>query len=126
MAPDTMRIRLHLRLIRVLEVVIDTVDELVVSVASTRSSSAPWCGFACRAVHDTRAQRVRDLPISGRCTTLVWQRRRFSCANCKERHLEVEHAGMKRFDTAAVPITRYRYRGTAIPPAWALTTITAA
>ena len=90
MAPDTMRVRLHLRLIRVLAVLVDTVDELVVQVASTRSSSAcPDCGFGCRLVHDTRAQRVRDLPVSGRRVTLVWQRRRFACGNCGERHLEV-------------------------------------
>ena len=55
MAPDTMQVRLHLRLIRVLEVVVDTVAELVVEVASTRSwSRCPHCGFACRRVHDTR------------------------------------------------------------------------
>lgn len=89
MAPDCMRVRLHLRLIRVLEVLADTVDELVVAVASTRSwSRCPHCGFACRRVHDTRTRRVRDLPVSGRRVTLVWHRRRFACDACGERHLE--------------------------------------
>jgi transposase len=92
-APDTMRVRLHLRLIRVLEVLVDDVDRLVVRVASTRPSSlCPWCGFRCWAVHDTRDRRVRDLPISGRRVSLIWQRRRFACANCGERHLEVHPA----------------------------------
>ena len=90
MAPDCMQVRLHLRLIRVLAVLTDTIDALVVSVASTRSwSRCPHCGFACRDVHDTRVKKVRDLPVSGRRVTLVWSRRRFSCGNCGQRHLEV-------------------------------------
>jgi transposase len=84
-----MTVRLHLRLIRVLAVLVDAVDELVVAVASTRSwSRCPCCGFACRRVHDVRQRRVRDLAVSGRPTTLVWQRRRFVCDACGERHLE--------------------------------------
>ena len=85
-----MRIRLHLRLIRVLEVLVDEVDELVVKVAaSTRSASpCPRCGFRCWRVHDGRLQKVRDLPVSGRRTTLVWVRRRFVCDDCGARHLE--------------------------------------
>lgn len=93
MAPDTMRVRLHLRLIRVLAVLVDTVDELVVQVTATRSwSTCPWCGFCCRRVHDSRVQQVRDLAVSGRLTTLAWVRRRFCCDNCGERHLEVHPA----------------------------------
>jgi transposase len=84
-----MRVRLHLRLIRVLAVLVDAVDELVVAVSSTRSwSRCPHCGFACRRVHDTRRRRLRDLPVSGRPVTLVWHRRRFVCDACGERHLE--------------------------------------
>ena len=89
MAPDTMQVRLHLRLIRVLCVVVDALDELVVAVASTRSwSRCPQCGFVCRRVHDVRQRHVRDLAVSGRPVTLVWARRRFACDNCGERHLE--------------------------------------
>ena len=89
MAPDTMPIRLHLRLIRVLCIVVDALDELVVAVASTRSwSRCPHCGFSCRRVHDTRLRRIRDLAVSGRPVTLEWHRRRFVCDNCGERHLE--------------------------------------
>ena len=89
MAPDTMRVRLHLRLIRVLTVLVDTVGRLEVEVASTRSwSRCPFCGFKTRSVHDTRRRKIRDLPVSGRRMTLVWIRRRFSCANCEQRHLE--------------------------------------
>lgn len=90
MVPDCMQVRLHLRLIRVLAVLTDTIDALVVSVASTRSwSRCPDCGFACRDVHDTRTRKVRDLAVSSRPVTLMWSRRRFSCANCGQRHLEV-------------------------------------
>ena len=89
MAVDTMRVRLHLRLIRVLTVLVDTPSRLEVVVASTRSwSRCPFCGFKTRAVHDRRRRKIRDLPVSGRRVTLVWIRRRFSCANCDGRHLE--------------------------------------
>jgi len=84
-----MQVRLHLRLIRVLHVAVDALDKLVVSVSSTRPwSRCPHCGFVCRRVHDTRSRRIRDLAVSGRRVTLVWQRRRFVCDGCGERHLE--------------------------------------
>lgn len=89
MAPDSMRVRLHLRLIRVLIVLVDTTNRLEVEVVSTRSwSRCPHCGFKCRSVHDRRRRKIRDLPVSGRRMTLVWIRRRFSCGNCDERYLE--------------------------------------
>ena len=66
MAPDTMRVRLHLRLIRVLAVLVDTVDRLEIEVASTRSwSRCPHCGFKTRTVHDRRRRKIRDMPVSG-------------------------------------------------------------
>ena len=84
-----MQVRLHLRLIRVLDVAVDTLSELVVTVVSTRSwSRCPHCGFACRRVHDSRTRRVRDLAVSGRTVMLLWRRRRFVCDSCGERHLE--------------------------------------
>ena len=59
MAPDTMRVRLHLRLICVLAVLVDTVDRLEVEVAATRSwSRCPLCGFKTRTVHDRRRRRI--------------------------------------------------------------------
>ena len=89
MARDSMRVRLHLRLIRVLTVLVDTPSRLEVEVVSTRSwSRCPFCGFKTRTVHDRRRRKIRDLPVSGRRTTLVWVRRRFVCANCDERHFE--------------------------------------
>jgi transposase len=85
-----MRVRLHLRLIRVLTVLVDTTNRLEVEVTSTRSwSRCPHCGFKTRAVHDRRRRKIRDLPVSGRRTTLMWIRRRFSCGNGDERRLEI-------------------------------------
>ena len=89
MASDVMRVRLHLREIRVLAVALDTPSELRVEVESTvRRPRCPACGFGCVRVHDTRRRKVRDLEVSGRRTTLVWMRRRFVCDNCSTRHLE--------------------------------------
>ena len=81
---DLMSVRLHLAGVRVLGVVVDTVDRLEVRVASAREwSRCPHCGFRCTKVWDRRAKRVRDLEVSGRRTTLVWRRRRFWCGNCE-------------------------------------------
>ena len=89
---DVMSVRLHLSGVRVLEVLVDSVDRLEVEVESAREwSRCPYCGFRCSKVWDRRAKRIRDLEVSGRRTTLVWRRRRFWCGNCEERHLE-EHA----------------------------------
>jgi transposase len=86
-----MTIRLHLRGIAVDEVGIDEPDRLVVVVSATNSRArCPFCGFKTAKVHETRTVRVRDLPVGGRRTTLLWQRRRFECENCIERHTE-EH-----------------------------------
>ena len=91
MASDVMRVRLHLRQVRVLAVVVDTPSELRVRVESTvRRPRCPHCGFKCHRVHDTRERSVRDLEVSGRRTTLVWMRRRLVCGGCDSRWLE-EH-----------------------------------
>ena len=91
MASDVMRVRLHLRQVRVLEVLAGTPDVLRVSVESTsRRLRCAHCGFKCHRVHDTREKQVRDLEVSGRRPTLVWMRRRFRCDNCDSRFLE-EH-----------------------------------
>ena len=89
MPSDVMRVRLHLRQIRVLKVLVDEVDELRVEVASTVSRPrCPGCGLAGAGVHDTRRREIRDLEVSGRAVTLVWLRRRFACGGCDKRWME--------------------------------------
>ena len=89
MSSDVMRVRLHLRGVRVLEVVADSPGRLEVAVEAAWSwSRCPHCGFKCRRVHDRRVKRVWDQPVSGRETVLLWRRRRWRCENCGERHLE--------------------------------------
>ena len=91
MVSDVMTVRLHLPQIRVLGVLEDAPGALRVSVESTLLRlRCPQCGFKCRRVHDRRAKRVRDLEVSGRRMTLVWQRRRMVCDNRDSRFLE-EH-----------------------------------
>ena len=91
MSSDVMRVRLHLRQVRVLEVVADSPGRLVVAVEAAWSwSRCPHCGFKCRRVHDRRVKRVWDQPVSGRETVLLWRRRRWRCENCAGRHVE-EH-----------------------------------
>lgn len=89
MALDSIRIRLHLRGVRALGVRVDLPERLEVVVEDARRVvRCPERGFKTTKVHDRRDVRLRDLPVSGRPTTLIWRRRRFSCANCGERHVE--------------------------------------
>jgi hypothetical protein len=84
-----MSVRLHLRRIRVIAVLVDAIEKLVVEIADVRRVvRCPYCGFKTVRVHDTRKFSIRDLPAHGRPTTLVWVRRRFSCGECGERHWE--------------------------------------
>jgi transposase len=86
-----MTIRLHLRRIKVLAVVVDLVERLVVEVGDARRVvRCGCCGFSTATVHDRRRVTIHDLPTQGRPTTLIWLRRRFVCGNCDERFLE-EH-----------------------------------
>ena len=89
MSFDVMRVRLHLRGVRVTGVVVDTPAELVVGVMSTRKlSSCPFCGLSCQQVHDRRRREIRDLEHGGRSTVLLWTQRRFVCGACGKRHME--------------------------------------
>ena len=89
MSADAMRVRLHLRGVRVTNVVVDTPSELVVEVVSIkRLSSCRGCGRSCRRVHDRRRRKIRDLEVSGRLTVLLWTQRRFVCDCCGKRHME--------------------------------------
>jgi transposase len=82
-ALDAMTIRLHLRGMRVREVVEDLPERLVVAVVAISSViRCSACGFKTNRVHATRKVKVADLPVSGRPTTLVWHRRRFRCRRC--------------------------------------------
>ena len=83
MSFDVMRVRLHLRGVRVTGVVVDTPAELVVGVVSVRKlSSCPFCGLSCQQVHDRRRREIRDLEHGGRSTVLLWTQRRFVCGAC--------------------------------------------
>jgi transposase len=74
-----------MRVVRVLE---DEIDRLVIEVADTRPVvRCPACGDKTSKVHETRRVEFRDLPL-GRPAPLVWLRRRFECSNCGHRHTE--------------------------------------
>ena len=93
MSLDVMSVRLWLPLTVVLGVVVDAPERLVVRVASSvRRPRCPHCGAPNGTVHDRREQKVRDLEVSGRPVTLVWERRRLVCAPCGRRFVEVHRA----------------------------------
>ena len=91
MAANDIRVCLHLRELRVSEVITDTPLELRVKVeSSVRRPRCVACGFRCSRVHERREREIRDVEISGRATVLVWRRRRFDCEHCGHRFTE-EH-----------------------------------
>jgi transposase len=93
LAPDSMRVRLHLYRIRVVEVVIDLPERLDVVIRDLRSVvRCPFCGFKTTKVHDTRRVKLRDVPRGAQKVTLIWLRRRFECDDCGERHTETHPA----------------------------------
>jgi transposase len=51
--------------------------ELAVGVGCCR-----WCGHGSVHVKDRPVVRVRDLPVAGRVTWLLWRKRRFYCEAC--------------------------------------------
>ena len=89
MASDVMSVRLWLPRIKVEGVVVDAPEELVVRVCSTvRRPRCPDCGVPSGKVHDRRDNKIRDLEVSGRPVTLVWDRRRLVCVRCGRRFVE--------------------------------------
>ena len=69
MATDVMRVRLHLRRIRVLEVLVDAPAVLRVRVESTGARlRCPYCGFKCHievlAARSTASPATSDNPPS--------------------------------------------------------------
>ena len=100
MASDVMSVRLWLPRIRVLEVVADAPERLVVRVGSTVSRPrCPSCGTPARRCHDRRKREIRDLEVSGRPVVLVWERRRLVCDVCDRRFCE-EHRAFEGSITA--------------------------
>ena len=100
MKRDVMSVRLWLPRIEVLGVIVDAPGELVVRVASTvRRPWCPDCGTPSGKVHDRRDNKVRDLEVSGRPVTLIWERRRLVCEPCGSRFSE-GHQGFEGRVTA--------------------------
>ena len=83
MKRDVMPVRLWLRCIEVLGVIVDAPERLVVRVASTvRRPRCPDCGTPSGSAHDRRDREIRDLEVSGRPVTLVFEQRRMVCEAC--------------------------------------------
>ena len=93
MERDVMSVRLWLPRTEVLGVVVDAPERLAVRVRSTvRRPRCPDCATPSGRVHDRREKRVRDLEVSGRPVTLLWDRRRMVCEGCGRRFLEDHRA----------------------------------
>ena len=53
-----------------------------------KTHNCPCCGTATRAVHDYRAQIIRDIPAFGKLVTIVLRKRQYRCVNCRKRFYE--------------------------------------
>ncbi|WP_419838818.1 transposase [Candidatus Poriferisodalis sp.] len=97
---DVMSVRLWLPRIRVVGVVVDAPEKLAVRVVSTvRRPRCPDCGAPSGRTHDRRDRVIRDLEVSGRPTTLVFEQRRMVCDVCDSRFME-NHAAFEGGITA--------------------------
>ncbi|WP_420622338.1 ISL3 family transposase [Candidatus Poriferisodalis sp.] len=89
MARDVVSVRLWLAQVRVLGVLVDLAERLAVRVVSTvLRPKCPRCATPSGRVHGRRDNKVRDLEVSGRPVTLVWQRRRLVWGPCGRRFCE--------------------------------------
>ncbi|WP_419554497.1 ISL3 family transposase [Candidatus Poriferisodalis sp.] len=89
MARDVVWVRLWLAQVGVLGVLVDLPERLAVGVVSTvLGAKCPRCATPSGRVHDRRDNKVRDLEVSGRPVTLVWQRRRLVWGPCGGRFCE--------------------------------------
>jgi transposase len=63
--------------------VIEVGDRLDLEVELVaRAGCCPRCGRGSVDVKERPVVRVRDLPIAGRATHLVWRKRRYGCRGC--------------------------------------------
>ena len=93
MKRDVMSVRLRLPRMEVLEVAIDAPEKLVVRVrSSVRRPGCPDCGTPSGRCDDRRDREIRDLEVSGRPTTLVFEQRRMVCEPCGRRFVEDHRA----------------------------------
>ena len=120
MRRDVMSARLWMARIEVLGVITDAPGELVVRVAPTvRRPRCPDRGTPSGKVGDRGDNKVRDLEVSGRPATLIWERRRLVCEPCGSRFSEDRQAFEGRVTARATRRrTKQRQRrGSATPAA---------
>jgi transposase len=64
----------------------DALDLEVESVA--RAECCPHCGGEELEVKERPVVKVRDLPLAGQRTRLLWRKRRYRCRGCRRTHTE--------------------------------------
>ncbi len=101
MKRDVMSVRLWLPRVEVLGVVVDAPERLVVRVRSTvRRPCCADCGTPSGKAHDRRDREIRDLEVSGRPVTLVFEQRRMVCGVCGGRRFMEDHPAFEGRVTA--------------------------
>jgi transposase len=53
-----------------------------------RAGRCPGCGRGSLTIKDRPMVRVRDLPVAGRATYLLWRKRRWRCVGCERTFTE--------------------------------------
>ncbi|MBV8952730.1 MAG: transposase family protein, partial [Solirubrobacterales bacterium] len=59
---------------------------------SARAACCRWCGRGSLVVKDRSVVRVRDLPLAGRLSYLLWRKRRYRCEGCERTFSETHPA----------------------------------
>ena len=55
---------------------------------TAKAGCCRWCGRGSLTVKDRDGVRIRDLPIGGRLTYLIWRKRRYRCEGCERTFTE--------------------------------------
>mgnify|MGYP003620295843 CR=1 FL=1 len=72
-----------------IEKVVHTDDEIQIHFRKKRSPQVcPVCGMTTQKVHDYHTTVLRDIPILGAATRLLYRRRRYVCEHCGKRFPE--------------------------------------
>ncbi|MBV8712211.1 MAG: ISL3 family transposase, partial [Solirubrobacterales bacterium] len=73
--------------------VLERTEQLELEVELTLDAGCcRWCGRSSLKVKDRPVVRIRDLPVAGRVTWLLWRKRRFYCEACGRTFTETHPA----------------------------------
>jgi len=109
---DAINLSLGLEGFAVLDTIEDEDQIEVVIELIARAGVCPGCAGVSTTVHERAEVRVRDVPLQGKPTYLVWRKRRFRCerSECERGTFSEEHAQVPPWVRSSLRFRRYLAR----------------